>query len=111
MKILQVEAIIPNLIDCRAIERFLSDFEFNREHNRPDDENDINPPPHSRNVEFEENRSETSDELRPKKFDLSEPSVALRRDQRKIAIERELTQNRFGRCVAKFRDRIAVPKP
>ena len=55
MKILEIESVIPNLIDCRTIEYFLTDFEFNREHDRSNYENDIDPPPHSRNVELKEN--------------------------------------------------------
>ena len=57
MKIFQVQSVIPHLIDRRAIKGFLSHFELDREYHRPDYQNDINAPSHSRNVELEEDRS------------------------------------------------------
>src|SRR5262249_18536387 len=55
MKILQVESVIPHLINCRPIECLLTNFELNGEDNRPNHKNDIDAPSHSRNVEFEKN--------------------------------------------------------
>src|SRR5437899_11872071 len=102
MKILEIESVIPNLIDCRTIEYFLTDFEFNREHGWPAHEHHVNASAHSRNVELEEDRSGKPGELRTKEFDLREPSVSLRGNQSKFAVKRELTQDGFGRCVEKL---------
>ena len=57
VKILQVEPVVPHLIDGRPVERFLSNLEFDREYDRSHHENDIDASPHSRNVELEEDRS------------------------------------------------------
>ena len=57
MKILQVESVVPNLINRCAIECLLADFEFDRKDHWPDNESDINAATHSWNVELKENRS------------------------------------------------------
>ena len=54
MKILQVERVIPNLINGRSIKRFLADLELNRKHNRSDEQNGINSTSHAWDVELKE---------------------------------------------------------
>ena len=56
VKILQVESVIPHLINCGAIECLLPYFELDREYHLPYYQNDINAPAHSRNIELKENR-------------------------------------------------------
>ncbi len=63
MKVLQIESVVPNLIDRRPIERLLADFEFDSEDNRPNHQHHINPPPHAWDVELEEDRASETDEL------------------------------------------------
>ncbi len=111
VKILEVQPVIPHLIDGRTIERFLADFEFDCEDHRPDNENGIDTPSHSRNVELEEDGSGETDELRAQKFDLREPCVSLSGDQGEVAVSRKLAQHSFVSRIEKLRNRSAVPKP
>ena len=75
VKILEVQPVIPDLIDRRTIKRFLADLKFDCEDHRPNHENGIDASAHPRNVELEEDGSREASELRAEKFDLREPRV------------------------------------
>ncbi len=53
MEVLQIQPIIPNLINRGAIKYGLADLELQNEHNRADQKHDINPPPHPGDTEFQ----------------------------------------------------------
>jgi len=73
MKILKIESVVPDLIDCGMIECFLANFKFNREYNRPAHKHHVNAPSHSRNVELEEDRPGQIAQRRLEKLNLCKP--------------------------------------
>ena len=111
VKILQVESVVPNLIDRGPIERLLANFEFNGEDHWSDHENDINASAHSRYVELEEDRSCEAIHLGLKKVDLYEPSSGLSSIDIERRIECKLTDNFLGVGFKEVGNRRAVPKP
>ena len=55
VKVLQIESIIPNLLDSSSVELTIAYLELHDENYRADDENRINPPAHARDAELHEN--------------------------------------------------------
>ena len=53
MKVLEIERVVPNLIDCVRRKRALPNFEFKHEHDTARNQQDIDPLPHSGHGEFE----------------------------------------------------------
>ncbi len=54
VEILQVECVVPNLVNRGAVKAFFSDFEFDHKDNRPNNKDSIDPAPHPRDIELQE---------------------------------------------------------
>ena len=61
-----------------AIERRFSNLELNHKHNGADEQNGIDPPTHSRDVKFQEQRTDQPDEMALQKTYLHQPCILLR---------------------------------
>jgi hypothetical protein len=57
MKVFKIKGVIPHLVQGGAVERLLTNFEFDDEDDATDEYYSINAAAHARNVEFEKNRS------------------------------------------------------
>lgn len=55
VEVFQIERVIPDLVECGAVEGFFADFEFDDEHDAADEEHSIDAAAHAWDVEFEEN--------------------------------------------------------
>src|SRR5437764_2731049 len=96
MKVLQIERVIPNLIDRRAIERTCANLELNHENDAGNQQHDINPPSHPRNAELKEDRAAQSAKALAQELNLRHPRIPLRLKHRKGAVLRESAENRLG---------------
>lgn len=79
MEVLQIERVIPHLLVSEAIKRCRADFELDDENDGTDEKDDINASAHTRDAEFEEDRTMQSRELRAQKCNLLQPRIALRK--------------------------------
>ena len=71
MEVLQIQSVVPYLINRRTVERFFSYLEFNYKHNGTNQHNGVDSPTHPWNIEFQEQRTIQTNETTPKKFNLS----------------------------------------
>lgn len=71
MEVLQVQCVIPHLINRCAVESHFSDLEFDYKYNGPNQQNGVDSTPHSWNVEFQEQRAVQANKMTPKKVNLS----------------------------------------
>jgi hypothetical protein len=55
MEVLEIQRVVPDLIDCAPLETRLADFEFDDKYHRTAHEYGIDSSTHSGNVEFEVN--------------------------------------------------------
>lgn len=53
MKILQIERVVPRLINIRRLKDFLATLEFHRKHNGTHNNDRIDPRAESRNIELQ----------------------------------------------------------
>ena len=57
MEILEIQGVIPNLINRRPVECGFPNLELDHKHNRSDQQNRIYPSPHPRNIELQKQRA------------------------------------------------------
>ena len=109
VKVLQVERIIPNLVDRSAIERAIADLKLQYEDDRVDQENGVNPPAHPGYAELQEERAIQSHELALQQADLFQPGVSLRRNYGEVAVGCEPSYDGVGIRTKEFRNGRAIP--
>ncbi len=77
VEVLEVQCVVPDLVDRRAIERFRANLEFDDEYQRLANQNDVDPSADAWNVELEENLSFETEQSRLKYGQLLSPSEHL----------------------------------
>ena len=108
VKVLQVERVIPHLIERSAEELDGPDLELEDDDEGTDQQDSINASPHARDAEFEEERPAKAFQLRPERRDLGHPGISFCR----LDIARrvgELTQDLVHGRGAESVDRPTVP--
>src|SRR5262249_14060970 len=97
VEILQVQSVVPNLINGGTIECVFSYLELNRKHYRSDEQYSINSTPHSWNVEFQEQATGKSAEVGAQEFNLGGPRIFLGLNQSKPTVLCEFPQHSLRR--------------
>src|SRR5258708_2899328 len=97
VKILQIEGVVPCLIDRRDVERRRADLELQDEDDAADQQHDIDSSPHTRDAELEENESGQPVKALPQKVDLHHPRITLRLQHVEAAVP---GQGSEGLCAA-----------
>ncbi len=96
VKVLQVERVIPSLIEVVRIEPPLANLEFDDKHRRPGEEDRIDAAADSWDVELEKHAPVDAGERRLEYCDLADPGVSLRGFHGKGTPLRQRPQDRLS---------------
>ena len=102
MKILQIERVIPDLLNRGSVKRVRANFEFHDEHNGADDDHRVDPAPHSWNAEFKEDATLKSVQGIKEQSNLDQPRIPLSLQNRKASIRGECSDDFIGILGQKF---------
>lgn len=104
VKVLEIERVIPHLIDRSFTVQRLAHFELDGEHDAGSQEDHVDAPPHAGDAEFEIDRALEGAQPFAQKIDLNEPRVFLRQYVVEATVLRDRAENRFSRCRAEIID-------
>jgi hypothetical protein len=97
VKVLQIECIVPNLIEVVSMEVRCTDFELDCKDRGSRDQDGIKTAADPRNNELKEQRAVYAIKRRPQDVNLGNPGVALRRIEREFAVSCESSDDFVGR--------------
>jgi hypothetical protein len=86
VKILQIQSVVPDLIECGAVKGLLPDLEFNGKNDWAYQDNCVNPTAHARNGEFEEQAPLQSLKAGAENVDLFDPRIRLGWEKRELIV-------------------------
>ncbi|HOU88242.1 MAG TPA: hypothetical protein PLC23_11305 [Verrucomicrobiota bacterium] len=95
---LQIEGVVPDLVDIITREVALTNLELDDENNCALNEHDVDAASHSGNVEFEEQSAAEAKQGRSQKIDPMEPSIALGRLNSPFAVRYQCAQHCLAAC-------------
>jgi hypothetical protein len=98
VEVLQVERVIPYLINRRTVECRGTRLELDDEHDRADQQYGIYPPTYTRNAEFHQECSGQPVEMLSKKSNLGQPGIPLCGEDGEFAVPRQAPNNGIGIC-------------
>jgi len=93
VKVFQIEAVVPGLIEVRALVTPLAYFEFDRENDSGHDQNGIDAASDPRDVELEVNAAGEAGQTSLQNLDLNFPGIALLELERKLALRCHRTKD------------------
>src|SRR5687767_9003129 len=109
MEVLQVERVVPHLIDRRAIEQRIANFELQYEYDRTDQQHHINAATHSRDAKFEKDAAGQADEVGLQQPNLLKPRLSLRREHGEAAVSDQTPDDVIGVHNYEFGNRRVIP--
>ena len=86
VKVFQIKAVVPSLIEVRALVTPLAYFEFDRENDSGHDQNGIDAASDPRDVELEVNAAGEAGQTSLQNLDLNFPGIALLELERKLPV-------------------------
>src|SRR5439155_17175280 len=111
MKILQIQSIIPLLIQRCAVKGLFPDLELNNKHHGSNQEHCINAPPHSWNVKLQKDGAWHAIETSLEKADLCEPGIPLCWEQREVTVAGKPPNDRIRVGLEKLTYGSRIPGP
>ena len=108
VKVLQVESVVPGLVEVRGAELRFAALELDREDGRADDENGVDAAAEARHLELEEQRSRKSLERGLEELDFRLPRAALAQIDVESARRCQVAENGLGTFGEEGRNRCGV---
>jgi hypothetical protein len=111
VKVLQIESIIPYLLESGPVEHRVANLELDDEDYRADEEHRVNSPPHARDAELHEDPTVQANGVSLQEGDLLQPGVPLGRQNGIIAVCCQPAEDGVRACLEEFSDRGRIPGP
>ena len=102
VEILEVQRVVPRLVDRGSVKRRPSNLKFDDENNWANQENGIDPAPHARNCEFQEQPPAQTNETRLQEVNLRIPRITLRWKNCELPTDHQSSEDRVRRCLKEF---------
>ena len=111
VEVVEIEGVVDDLIEILGVKSLFTDLELEDEDDRPDDDDRVDPSPHTWNGELEVDRARVMRQNLLEDRGLLQPRIALRDGEVKLVLTRHPREDLVAVARTERRERAGVVRP